>query len=186
MPDKIRTLIIDDEELARSVIKSFLDDHAELELVGECANGFEGLKMIQEENPDLIFLDIKMPKITGFEMLELMDQWPVIIFSTAYDQYAIKAFELNAADYLLKPYNRSRFDDAVQKAKVKIRSQEDQTRHIENLVEYTQSIEKLTRIVVKVGSKIHILSLDDIRFIEAMDDYVGIHTNQGRFLKQHT
>ena len=112
----VRTIIIDDEKHARELIRSYLDKHNEIEILTECENGFEGLKAIQEHKPDLIFLDIQMPKITGFEMIELLDYMPVIIFSTAYDEYAIKAFELNTADYLLKPYGEERFAKAVKKA----------------------------------------------------------------------
>ena len=104
MTEKIRTLIVEDEELARNLLKSYLKDQESIELIHECENGFDGVKMINELKPDLIFLDIQMPKITGFEMLELLDHKPEIIFTTAYDQYALKAFDFHAADYLLKPY----------------------------------------------------------------------------------
>ena len=116
----IRVLIIDDESLARDIIKSYLKEHDNIEVLAECANGFEGVKAINELKPDLIFLDIQMPKISGFEMLELLDEHPHIIFSTAFDNFALKAFELNAADYLLKPYSIDRFNEALEKAIQKI------------------------------------------------------------------
>ncbi|MFT7055553.1 MAG: two-component system LytT family response regulator, partial [Roseivirga sp.] len=109
----IKALIVDDEKLARDIIKAYLRNFEQIEIIAECSDGFEGLKSIQEHKPDLLFLDIQMPKITGFEMLELIESPPVVIFSTAFDQYAIKAFELNATDYLLKPYAEERFIGAV-------------------------------------------------------------------------
>src|SRR6185436_18479683 len=110
-----KVVIIDDEMLARSIVKEYLQKHPQLELMQECSDGFEGLKAIQQHQPDLIFLDIQMPKINGFEMLELIDQPPAIIFTTAFDEYAIKAFEAHAIDYLLKPFSKERFDKALQK-----------------------------------------------------------------------
>src|SRR5690554_1842603 len=115
MKTKINTIIVEDEELARSLLKSFLKDNQKVELISECRDGFEGVKAINDLKPDLIFLDIQMPKINGFELLELIDHKPQIIFSTAFDQYAIKAFEYNAADYLLKPYSKERLNDAIEK-----------------------------------------------------------------------
>ena len=110
MSSKIKTIIIDDEKLARQITKGYLDKHPEIEIIAECSNGFDAIKKINEEKPDLIFLDIQMPKINGFEMLELLEDPPAIIFTTAYDQYAIKAFEVCAVDYLLKPYSEERFN----------------------------------------------------------------------------
>jgi len=112
----IKALIIDDEELARKIILKYLEPHPEIMVVGECENGFDGLKAIGEHHPDLIFLDIQMPKISGFELLEVLDQPPMIIFSTAHDNYALQAFEHSAVDYLLKPYSQKRFDEALAKA----------------------------------------------------------------------
>lgn len=183
----ISTVIIDDEKLARDVIKNYLKDYSDIKIVEECENGFEGLKAIQEYHPDLVFLDIKMPKITGFEMLELLDTKPVIIFCTALDQYAIKAFEHNAADYLLKPYSKERFAEALLKAKEKVISMDNQEEKIDNLLQFARnSIETIRRIVVKLGSRIHIIPVNAILYIEAQDDYVMIHTQDGRFLKQNT
>src|SRR3954465_4516107 len=113
----IKAIIIDDEFLARSIVKEYLQDVKEIELVQECSDGFEGLKAIMQHQPHLIFLDIQMPKINGFEMLELIEQKPAVIFTTAFDEYAIKAFETHAVDYLLKPFNKQRFDLALEKIK---------------------------------------------------------------------
>ena len=111
----MKIIIIDDEPLARSIIREYLQFHPELELIAECNDGFEGVKAIQQYQPDLIFLDIQMPKINGFEMLELIEEPPAVIFTTAFDEYAIKAFESHAVDYLLKPFSRDRFEKAISK-----------------------------------------------------------------------
>ncbi len=181
----IKAIIIDDEQLARDIILAYLKPFSNIEVVQQCSDGFQGLKAIQEVNPDLIFLDIQMPKITGFEMLELLENPPVVIFSTAFDEYAIKAFELNATDYLLKPYTEVRFAEAVKKAIEKIESQTSSQKEITELNETRESIgETIDRIVVKTGNKIHILALPDIHHFEAQDDYVAVHADQGKFLKQ--
>ena len=111
----MKTIIIDDEPLARSIIREYLQSYQQIEIVEECQDGFEGIKAIMQHQPDLIFLDVQMPKINGFEMLELVDQPPSVIFTTAFDEYAIKAFEAHAVDYLLKPFSKERFDKAIQK-----------------------------------------------------------------------
>jgi two-component system LytT family response regulator len=189
--NKIQTLIIDDEHLAREVIKSYLAKDDDFELIGECSDGFEGYKEIIEQKPDLVFLDVMMPKLTGFEMLELLEAPPVIIFSTAYDEFAIKAFEKNAVDYLLKPYSLERFDEAVNKAKLKVASGLDATIQRTTglasvLEEHYEQVEMISRVAVKTGSKIHIISVDKIKYLEAMDDYVKLFTDSGNFLKQNT
>lgn len=182
---KIRTLIIEDEELARKLLRTYLDDYPELEILGECENGFEGVKSINELKPDLIFLDIQMPKITGFEMLELIDHHPEIIFTTAYDQFALKAFEYNAADYLLKPFSKDRLRGALEKVKEKLLKQTDHEDIVEKINNFPRE-EFLDRIVVKDRHKIHIIPSDQIRYIESLDDYVLIYTHDGRFMKQKT
>jgi two-component system, LytTR family, response regulator len=182
---KIRTLIIEDEELARKLLRTYLSDYPELEILGECENGFEGVKSINELKPDLIFLDIQMPKITGFEMLELIDHHPAIIFTTAYDQYALKAFEYNAADYLLKPFSKERLQGALEKVKEKLLKQTDHEDIVEKINNFPRE-EFLDRIVVKDRHKIHIIPADQIRYIESLDDYVLIYTHEGRFMKQKT
>lgn len=179
----MKAIIIDDENLARQLIKTYLSKFEEIEVVAECADGFEGLKAIQQHKPNLIFLDIQMPKITGFEMLELVENPPVVIFSTAFDQYAIKAFELNATDYLLKPYSETRFQEAVKKALAKVGQKENNEEEFENLKESRAQSESLDRIVVKTGNKIQILALTEVHHFEAQDDYVAIHSIEGKFLK---
>jgi two-component system LytT family response regulator len=185
--DKIKAIIIDDEELARAVIIRYLEKHPEVKLVEECDNGFSGLKAINELKPDIVFLDIQMPKINGFEMLELLDEKPQIIFSTAYDEFAIKAFEHSAVDYLLKPYSQKRFSEAVNKALAKISSgltAQHEIRNLQNKLEVAP--EPLRRVVIKSGSKVIVLPTNEIHFLEASGDYVEIHTARDHYLKQKT
>ncbi len=183
--EKIRTLIIEDEELARKLLVSYLKENDNIEIIGECENGFDGVKAINEMMPDLVFLDIQMPKITGFEMLELIDHHPEIIFTTAYDQYALKAFEHNATDYLLKPFSKERLLTAVEKVKERLTKQTDHEDMVEKITNFPRE-EFLDRVVVKDRHKIHIIPTDQIRYIESLDDYVMIYTNEGRFMKQKT
>jgi len=181
-----KVIIIDDEPLARSMVVEYLQDHPELQLMQECNDGFEGVKAILQHQPDLIFLDIQMPKINGFEMLELVEQPPAVIFTTAFDEYAIKAFEAHAVDYLLKPFSKERFDKAIQKW-LEQQSKGTVSNTTEQLLE-TASLgpSQAQRVVVKNGSKIKIIPSNDIHFLEAADDYVKVHTQEGYFLKNKT
>jgi len=186
MSEKLQTLIIEDEELARNLLRSYLKDHPDIEVIGECENGFDGVKAINDKKPDLVFLDIQMPKITGFEMIELLDFKPQIIFTTAYDQYALKAFELNAVDYLLKPFSKDRMYSAIEKVQHRIQSGEDSAEKLEELTNLRSGEEFIDRVVVKDRHKIHIITVDKIRYIESLDDYVMIYTQDGRHMKQKT
>jgi two-component system, LytTR family, response regulator len=187
MNDKIRAIIIDDEFLAREIIKKYIQHFPDIEILGECGNGFEGIKAINEKKPDLIFLDIQMPKINGFEMLELLVVVPVVIFTTAYDQYALKAFEVNAADYLLKPFSDERFDEAIEKARIFLKNKDKNDEIITNIVKHVDSKDEfLERIVIKTGSKIVIVPVEKIQWLEAQDDYVMLYSDEGKFLKQKT
>lgn len=177
-----KVMIIDDEPLARSIVEEFLKSHEDFKVVATCDNGFDGLKTIEKEQPDLVFLDVQMPKINGFEMLELLENPPAIIFTTAFDEYAIKAFEASAVDYLLKPFSRERFDQAIEKWRKTGRSVLEET--VSDLVQ-KQPDEQL-RIVVKDGGEIRIVPTADVIYIEAYDDYVKIHTNEGYHLKKKT
>ncbi len=181
----IKTILIDDEPLARSMVLEYLQQYPEFQVLAECNDGFEGVKAIQQHQPDLIFLDIQMPKLTGFEMLELLDQQPHIIFTTAFDEYALKAFEKNAIDYLLKPIRPDRFDKAIDKFKSSFQSQTKTNIDTDKLQESLE-VESLERIVVKNGSQIKIIPIQHINYLEAYDDYVKIHTNDGMFLKNKT
>lgn len=183
----IRTLIIDDEHLARQIIRSYLEEDDQVEIIGECSDGFDGFKQINELKPDLVFLDVMMPKLTGFEMLELIENPPVIVFSTAYDKYAIKAFEQNAVDYLLKPYTNDRFTEALKKAKEKLSLRTPNQSALNKVLEEHQSKEEiLSRVAVRTGAKIHIVAVDKVKYLEAQDDYVKVYTDTGAFLKQQT
>lgn len=180
-----KVIIIDDEPLARSIVKEYLQKHPQLQLMAECGDGFEGVKAIQQHQPDLIFLDIQMPKINGFEMLELLDNTPAVIFTTAFDEYAIKAFEAHAIDYLLKPFDQQRFDKALLKwQEQKASSAEKNTQDL--LETASQSPSQSQRIVIKDGSKIKIIPVHEVMYLEAADDYVKINTKDGYFLKNKT
>lgn len=188
MSDKITTLIIDDEKLARNVIRNYLKDFSEIKIVDECKNGYEGFKSISKHKPDLIFLDIQMPKISGFELLELIDDPPEIIFSTAFDHYALKAFEVNAIDYLLKPYSEERFKNAIDKVLQRLKNKTAGKSNIIEKLSGQKLTEKdyLSRVVVKKNNKIIIIPADRITNIEAQDDYVLISSNEGSYLKTKT
>lgn len=181
-----KIIIIDDEPLARSIVLEYLQNYPDLEVVAECNDGFQGVKAIMQHKPDLIFLDIQMPKINGFEMLELLDHTPSVIFTTAFDEYAIKAFEANAIDYLLKPFSQERFDNAIEKWKTKQTSNEA-VNPIQTLIENpTKQPDEKNRIVVKNGSDIRIVPTQDVMYIEAYDDYVKIFTKDTYYLKKKT
>lgn len=178
-----KVVIIDDEFLARGMVKEYLQNHKDFEVAAECGDGFEGLKAIQEHEPDLIFLDIQMPKISGFEMLELIDNPPAVIFATAFDEYAIKAFEAHAIDYLLKPFDQERFDKAVEKFRQQNQNLRAKTQDLLNDM-HGHGVNN--RIVVKNGSKIKIIPIQEVLYLEAADDFVKIFTKEGYFLKNKT
>lgn len=180
-----KVVIIDDEPLARSIVVEYLQQHPSIEIAAECNDGFQGVKAIMQHKPDLIFLDIQMPKINGFEMLELLDSTPSVIFTTAFDEYAIKAFEANAIDYLLKPFSKERFDLAIQKWNEKKNTSSE--KNIQSLLENTtKQPDERNRIVVKNGSDIRIVPMADVMYIEAYDDYVKIFTKDTYYLKKKT
>jgi two-component system LytT family response regulator len=180
----IKTLLIDDEPLARSVIKEYLANHPDFEIMEECNDGFAGIKAINQHQPQIIFLDIQMPKINGFEMLELVEQPPSVIFATAYDEFAMRAFESNAIDYLLKPFSQERFDKAIQKWKATQGNAVGQAALLETAAE---SPAQSQRVVVKTGGKIRIISIHDIAYLEAADDFVKIlHIDGSAHLKNKT
>ncbi|WP_158826815.1 LytR/AlgR family response regulator transcription factor [Mucilaginibacter lacusdianchii] len=182
-----RALIIDDEPLARMVVQEYLMPFKDIQVLQECGDGFEGIKAIMQHQPDLIFLDVQMPKINGFEMLELVDQPPQVIFTTAFDEYAIKAFEAHAVDYLLKPFSRERFNKAIEKYLSQAVIQPQANKQTEQLLEaVAQSPSQHERIVVKTGTKVKIIPVQDVEYLSADDDYVSIHTAEGAFLKNKT
>lgn len=178
-----KVIIIDDEPLARSIVKSFLSTKENIEIVAECNNGYEGVKAIEEHQPDLIFLDIQMPKINGFEMLEIIDENPSVIFTTAFDEYAIKAFETSAIDYLLKPFTQERFEKALTKWGDSI-SSESKKENIDTII--GKQPDEHLRIVVKEKGVIKIIPTSDVYYLEAYDDYVKVHTKEKYYLKKKT
>ena len=185
MEKKIKAIIVEDENLAVELLKSYLQSFPQIHIDGEYSDGFSGIMAINLNKPDLIFLDIRLPKISGMELVELIDHKPEIIFTTAYDKFAIKAFEMNAVDYLMKPFSRDRFNTAVQRALERIDEGESQT-PAELMTKAYESMEQVDRIVVKDKNQIHVIPVEDIYYLEAQDDYVMIHTENKRFLKQKT
>ena len=184
----VSTIIIDDESLARDIVKRYAADHQALNIIAECSDGFEALRQIQLHKPQLLFLDIQMPKLDGFELLEVLDYNPAIIFTTAFDQFAIKAFEMNAVDYLLKPFSKERFDNAVKKAIERIGVEKLKVdTSVETLKENVQeSRGTLDRVVTRLGSKVTVIPVDRIWYIESADDYVMIYSELGNHLKEKT
>src|SRR5688572_16556853 len=180
----IKVILIDDEPLARSIVTEYLEAYPQFQIVQCCNDGFEGVKAIAQHKPDLLFLDIQMPKINGFEMLELIEQPPAVIFTTAFDEYAIKAFEAHAIDYLLKPFSKDRFDKALQKWLSQ--RQQQQGKNKTHLHEEVRQPEERNRIVVREGGNIRIIPVHEIQYIEAYDDYVKIYTPKEMFLKKKT
>ena len=179
-----KVILIDDEPLARQLIRAFLQPHTEFEIVAECGDGFEGFKSIQEHHPDLIFLDVQMPRFNGFEMLELLDNPPSVIFTTAFDEYALKAFETHAIDYLLKPVTKDRFEKAI--AKWLSLAGERIVNPVSQVIESQVYEGYQHRIVVKDNGTIRIIPAQDIHYIEASDDYIKIFTKDGTYLKKST
>ena len=176
----MRTLIVDDEHLARALLREYLSAHPEVEIVGECANGFEAVKAIAEHDPDLVFLDIQMPKLDGFEVVELAGSKPHYIFATAYDQFALRAFEVHAVDYLLKPFSRERLADAL--AQARLRSPRPET--MQAVVRQAQARQQpLERVLIRDGARVHVVVASSIDYIEAQDDYVQITAGGKQYLK---
>ena len=185
---KIRAVIVDDEELARQVLREFLAKHPEIELIAECANGFEAVKTVAEQKPDLVFLDIQMPKLDGFEVLELIGKDATVIFVTAHDNYAIRAFEVHAVDYLLKPVAAARFDAALERAKERLpgKPQPAQVSASELAASARPPAQYLDRIPVRDGSRVSIIPVGKLDYAEAQDDYVALASEGKKHLKQQT
>ncbi|HEX3742580.1 MAG TPA: LytTR family DNA-binding domain-containing protein [Bryobacteraceae bacterium] len=181
MEKPLQAIIVDDEELARGFLREMLGTHPDIEVVAECANGFEAVKAIAETRPGLLFLDVQMPKLDGFEVLELIDPGPVVIFVTAYDQYAMRAFDAHAVDYLLKPFSRERFEKALERARLRLGEQSPKP---ELAATARSPEERPQRIVVKDGPRVHVIPIDKLDYVEAQDDYVALHSGGKSYLKQ--
>lgn len=186
---KIRAVIVDDEELARQVLREFVAAHSEIEIIAECANGFEAVKIVTEQKPDLMFLDIQMPKLDGFEVLELIGKDTAVVFVTAYDSYAIKAFEVHAVDYLLKPFGADRFEASLKRAKERLAGKlpEVTTPSASDLaVAARPPAQFLDRIAVRDGTRVFIIPVAKLEYAEAQDDYVALAAEGKKHLKQQT
>ena len=187
MNTKLRAIIIEDEQPARELLKAYLNEFKDIELVAECEDGFTGVKAVAEYHPDLILLDIQMPKLSGFEMLELLDEVPEIIFTTAFDEFALKAFEMNAVDYLMKPFSQERFSKAIEKVYQRLSNRQPARDNVKKMVEQVKDAkETLSRLFVKTGNHIDVIPVEEIIRIEAQDDYVDIFTSKGKYLKKET
>ncbi len=187
MSGNLRAVIVDDEELARQLLREYLWEAGGVDLVAECGDGFDAVKAITELKPDLVFLDVQMPKLDGFEVLELIDSPPGVIFVTAYDQYAMRAFEANAVDYLLKPFRVDRLKKALEKARASLKDhQPPQVTASELAAAARAPGQTLDRIVVRDGSKIHIIPIAKLDYVEAQDDYAALHSEKKSYLKQQT
>jgi len=185
---KIRTVLVDDEQLARQVLREFISPHSDLEIVGECSNGFEAVKAVAEQKPDLIFLDVQMPKLDGFEVLELIGNETAVVFVTAYDNYAIKAFEVHAVDYLLKPFSAERFDAALTRAKQRLSGGAPQktSAAADLALSARPPAQYLDRVAVREGSQVSIIPVAKLDYAEAQDDYVALVSAGKKHLKQQT
>jgi two-component system LytT family response regulator len=180
----LRAVIVDDEELARGYIRELLRPHPDIEVAAECGNGFEAVKTIAETSPDLLFLDVQMPKLDGFEVLELIEREVAVIFVTAYDQYAMKAFDAHAVDYLLKPFSLERFEKAIARARQRLGEKLPPPAELAREARPPQQY--LQRTVVKDGARVHIIPADALDYAEAQDDYVSLHSQGKQYLKQQT
>jgi two-component system LytT family response regulator len=183
MEHTLKAVLVDDEELARGYLRELLAPHPEIRVVAECANGFEAVKAIAETSPDLLFLDVQMPKLDGFEVLELIEpsQAPVVVFVTAYDQYAMRAFDAHAVDYLLKPFSAERFERALERARARL----GERRMLPALApEARPAGERPQRIVVKDGTRVHVIPIAKLDYVAAQDDYVALYSEGKSYLKQ--
>ncbi len=182
----MKAIIIEDEEPARDLLRKYLEPFNDIEVIGEFIDGFEGAKAINQLKPDLVFLDIQLPRLTGIEVLELLDFTPLIIFTTAYDEYAINAFEKNAVDYLMKPFSKDRFAQAIERVRSRINSKQESDQSVQQLANNLTAESFLKRIVVKSTKAMNVIPVDDILYLEAQDDYVMIHTSDSRYMKKQT
>ena len=186
MTTNLRVVIVDDEPLARAVIREYLQAHADVQVVAECGNGFEAVKAMSELSPDLMFLDVQMPKLNGFEVVELLGRDVPVVFTTAYDQYALRAFEVHAVDYLLKPFDELRFSEALSRARARIQSHQPGA-GVETLLSDARARQgPVERVLIRDGSHVHVLPVEKIDYIEAQDDYVCFKSDGKQYLKDQT
>jgi two-component system LytT family response regulator len=183
----LRVVIVDDEPLARGVIREFLAAHPGVEIVAECGNGFDAVKAVSELSPDLLFLDVQMPKLNGFEVLELLGRTVPVIFTTAYDKYALQAFEVHAVDYLLKPFSEERFGEALSRARARLAGEAASEVDVNALVAQARPRQgPLERVLIRDGAQVHVIPAAKIDYVEAQDDYVSFVADGKSFLKDQT
>jgi two-component system LytT family response regulator len=187
-PDSLRVIIVDDEPLARAVVREYLAAHPDVTIVAECGNGFDAVKAVSELAPDLMFLDVQMPKLDGFEVLELLGRTIPVIFTTAYDTYALRAFDVHAVDYLLKPFSEERFAEALAHARNRRHgSTEETTPDIGALVADARPRQgPVERVLIRDGAQVHVIPVDRIDYVEAQDDYVCYVAEGKSYLKDQT
>ena len=180
---RLRVVVVDDEELARSVVREHLASHPDVEVAAECANGLEAIEAVAAHAPDLLFLDVQMPRLTGFETLELLEPRPAVVFVTAYDRHAVKAFEVNAVDYLLKPFSKERFDAALAKARALLATGARRPDPAALAAAARPEGAPLERIAVREGTRVTLLPVDRVEWVKAEDDYVLIRSGGRNHLK---
>jgi two-component system LytT family response regulator len=183
---KIRIAIVDDEELARKLLREYLSAYEDVEVVAECANGFEAVKAVTDLKPDLLLLDIQMPRLNGFEVLELIGREAGVIFVTAYDQYALRAFDVHAVDYLLKPVSEERLREALERARSRLASKSAVVAPTQLSALARPAGEHLERVAIRDGANVNVIPVSKVDYVEAQDDYVCFHAEGKRFLKQQT
>ncbi len=182
----LRAIIADDEELARRILREYLAGESDIEIVAECPNGFEAVKAVNDLRPDVLFLDVQMPKLDGFEVLELVDTSVAVVFVTAYDQYAMKAFDAAAVDYLLKPFTAERFRASLDRVRIRMNSATVAPLPRDLKLASRAPGEYLERLVVKDGPRVHVIAAGKLDYAEAQDDYVALHSEGKSWLKQQT
>jgi two-component system LytT family response regulator len=188
--DHLRVVIVDDEPLARAVVREYLAAHPDVEIVAECGNGFDAVKAVTDLGPDLMFLDVQMPKLNGFEVLELLGREVPVVFITAYDQYALRAFEVHAVDYLLKPFSEERFGEALERTRERLRGARaggGEPLDVEDLVSQARPGQApLERVLIRDGAQVHVIPVDRVDYVEAQDDYVCFKADGRQYLKDQT
>ena len=189
--ERLRIVIVDDEPLARAVVREYLASHLDIEIVAECGNGFDAVKAVSELSPDLLFLDVQMPKLNGFEVLELLGRDVAVVFITAYDQYALRAFEVHAVDYLLKPFSEERFADALTRTRerLRIRSASGDRAALDVAALVAQARPRqgpLERVLIRDGVQVHVIPVERLDYVEAQDDYVSFKADGRQYLKDQT
>jgi two-component system LytT family response regulator len=187
VPETLRAVLVDDEAPARALLREYLGAHDDIAVAAECANGFEAVKVIHELRPEIVFLDVQMPKLDGFEVLELLEPGPAVVFCTAYDEYALRAFEVHAVDYLLKPFGRERLAEALTRVRARRGEPAGAAGPVTHALEISAAARPgtrpLERILVRDGAKVHVIPVDQVDYLEAQDDYVAIHAQGRSWLK---